>query len=389
MPFLLAAWRHAPELIVLALAVLVQIQFTRWLAQTDAARRSPALLRLIRFGGLIATLWVGSGIFGNFPAVYRLLPSSTFLYWFRGGAIAWCLASLGAFLALALWRRIPRFSQERRGFIRAAGTAFVAAPFAAMSFGILVERHRLHLREVDIRIPNLPKDLDGLRLAQLSDIHLSPFLTEGELARAVDMANETRPHLAVVTGDLITSHGDPLDACLRQLARLRADAGTLGCLGNHEIYAGVEDEAAAKAARLGMPFLRHEARRLRFGGATLNVAGVDYQKMHHSYLVGAEGLKAPNAVNILLSHNPDVFDVAATQGWDLTLSGHTHGGQVTIEILNQHLSAARFFTPYVYGLYRAGGRSIWVTRGIGTVGLPARLGAPPEVVLVRLCATSS
>ncbi len=389
MPYLASAWRHAPELIVLALAVLVQIQFTRWLGETDAAQRSPVLRRAIRLLGLAATLWVGFGMVGNFASVYRRLPSSTFLYWFRGGAIAWCLASLGAFAAFALWRRVPRFSEERRGFMRAAGAAFVAAPFAAMGFGILVERHHLHLLEVDVHIPNLPKDLNGLRMAQLSDIHLSPFLSEGELARAIDMANETRPHLALVTGDLITSHGDPLDACLRQLARLKAEAGTLGCLGNHEIYAGVEDEATAKAARLGMPFLRYEAKPLRFGQATLNVAGVDYQKMHKPYLVGAERLKAPGAVNLLLSHNPDVFDVAAEQGWDLTLAGHTHGGQVTIEILNQNLSAARFFTPYVYGLYREAGRSIWVTRGIGTVGLPARLGAPPEVVLVRLCATSS
>jgi len=88
----------------------------------------------------------------------------------------------------------------------------------------------------------------------------------------------------------------------------------------------------------------------------------------------------------LLSHNPDVFDVAARQGWDLTIAGHTHGGQISVEILDQQLSASRFFTPYVYGLYRQGRSSIWVTRGIGTVGVPARIGAPPEVALIKLCA---
>ena len=82
----------------------------------------------------------------------------------------------------------------------------------------------------------LPKDLDGLRIVQITDIHLSPFLSEREFAAAIDMANETRANIALVTGDLITRPGDPLDACLRQLARLRADAGVLGCLGNHEIY---------------------------------------------------------------------------------------------------------------------------------------------------------
>jgi predicted MPP superfamily phosphohydrolase len=200
------------------------------------------------------------------------------------------------------------------------------------------------------------------------------------------MANETRAHLTLVTGDLITSRGDPLDACLRQLARLRADAGILGCLGNHEIYANCEGETAAKGARLGIRFLRRQRCSLTFGSAKLNVVGVDYQRKDR-YLVGTDGLMDPGAVNILLSHNPNAFDAAAERGYQLTIAGHTHGGQVTIEILDQNFSAARFFTPYVYGLYRNGPASIWVTRGIGTVGLPARIGAPPEVALIRLCAT--
>jgi predicted MPP superfamily phosphohydrolase len=302
-------------------------------------------------------------------------------------ALAWCFASVLAFLLLTLWRRVPRFSQERRGFISAAGAALAAAPFVAMTYGILAERKQLRLREVDVPIPNLPQDLAGLRIVQLSDIHLSAFLSERELERAVDMANGLRANLALVTGDLISNYGDPLDVCLRQIARLRADAGTLGCLGNHEIYAQVEDEATRKAARLGIEFLRQESRLLRFGNAALNIFGVDYQRKGGRYLEGAGRWIAPGVTNVLLSHNPDVFDVAARQGWDLSISGHTHGGQVTLEILHQELSFSRFFTRYVYGLYRQGPSSIWVTRGIGTVGLPARIGAPPEVALIRLCAT--
>ena len=89
-------------------------------------------------------------------------------------------------------------------------------------------------------------------------------------------------------------------------------------------------------------------------------------------------------MNLLLSHNPDVFPVAAKQGWDLTLAGHTHGGQVTVEILDRSLNVARFFTPFVYGLYHSGRSSIYVTRGIGTIALPTRIGAPPETALLRL-----
>jgi predicted MPP superfamily phosphohydrolase len=387
MLWLARLWRHLPQLLVIAAVLGIQLRLCQ-LALRWAARRRSVVWRLAIGGLAVAVvLWLVLSVVGSLVIYQRGLRTSPTLAWVRGVALAWALASVGAFLLLLLWRRVPRFSQDRRGFVRAAGAAFVGAPFAAMTFGILVERRDLRVREVDVPIPGLPKDLHGLRIVQLSDIHLSPFLTERDLERAVDMANGLRANLALVTGDLITTRGDPLDACLRQLARLRADAGTLGCLGNHEIYAGVEAEATLKAARLGMRFLRQESRQLRFGSAALSITGVDYQRMGGGYLRGAERWIVPGMTNVLLSHNPDVFDVAAGQGWDLTIAGHTHGGQVTVEILNQQLSAARFYTPYVYGLYRQGRSAEWVTRGIGTVGLPARLGAPPEVALLRLCAT--
>jgi predicted MPP superfamily phosphohydrolase len=104
------------------------------------------------------------------------------------------------------------------------------------------------------------------------------------------------------------------------------------------------------------------------------------------YLSGAERLTAPGALNVLLSHNPDVFPAAAAKGYDVTLSGHTHGGQITVEILHPWGNMARFFTPYVYGLYhlKQSGPVAYVTRGIGTIGIPARIGAPPEIALLRL-----
>jgi uncharacterized protein len=381
-------WRHFPELAGLVAVTWVQIWFCRRLSETEAVKRSPALRLGIRAVAVLTSLWIAFGLVGMIARLGHLLPSSPALFWIRGGALAWCFASLGAFVILWMWRRVPvKFRSERRGFIRVAGATALAAPFGAIAFGILVQRKDFRSREIDVPIPNLPPGLAGLRIVQLSDIHLSPFLSERELARAVDMANEFRAHLAVVTGDLITTSSDPLDACLRQLTRLRSDRGTLGCLGNHEIYAGVEQEATEKAARLGISFLRQKARMLRFGSAALNVVGVDYQAMGGPYLRGAQRAIVPGATNLLLSHNPDVFNTAAEQGWDLTLSGHTHGGQVNVEILSQSINPARFFTPYVYGLYRRGHSSLWVTRGIGTVGMPARLGAPPEVVLIRLCAT--
>jgi len=201
------------------------------------------------------------------------------------------------------------------------------------------------------------------------------------------MANETRAHIGLVTGDLISRRGDPLDACLKQLARFRADAGILGCLGNHEAYTGTEEYVTEAGKKIGIDFLRHRARVLKFGDAQLNFAGVDYQRFENRYLVGVERLVAPGAVNVLLSHNPDVFPVAAAQGFHLTIAGHTHGGQVNIEILHQNINVARYYTPYVLGLYREGPSAVYVSSGIGTIGVPVRIGAPPEVSLIRLCAT--
>lgn len=330
------------------------------------------------------------GLLFHIPDATSLpLPGALF-GWVRGAALIWALASAPAWLVYqALLSRQPRpetVDSTRRALLHTLSGAAVAAPFALVGFGAIVERTDFRVNEVHVPIPGLHPDLARLRLVQLSDIHLSAFLSEEEFARAVDMANELRPHLVFVTGDLISVHNDPLDACLRQIARLRADAGVLGCLGNHEIYAGLEDTATEQAARLGIPFLRGEARGLRFGNARLNVAGLDYQRMgwHDHYLEGAEGLVAPGALNLLLQHNPDVFPTAARQGWDLTLAGHTHGGQVNFEILNQSLNIARFYTPFVRGLYRSGRSAIYVTRGIGTIGMPARIGAPPEITLLHL-----
>jgi hypothetical protein len=225
-----------------------------------------------------------------------------------------------------------------------------------------------------------------LRILQISDIHRGTFLSDRDLNQVIDASLGLHPHLTVITGDLISVPGDPLDSCIRQLARLKADAGVYGCMGNHEQFANATDYTEAAAARVGIRFLRGRSQVLRFGNATLNLAGVDYQPKNwrRRYLHGAERLIQPGALNVLLSHNPDVFPVAARQGYNLLLAGHTHGGQVTVEILDQSINPARFFTPYVYGLYRSETATAYVTRGIGTIGLPTRIGAPPEISVLRL-----
>ena len=382
--------RTLPDLILLTAVILVQV--------TGAALLlwGPARVRLLRLrwaliaGTLISAVVLMAGFLLRFARVSRHF-APWWVGWGRGLVFTWAFLSvpLVATIVISRWwfQTQSGLSPARRAFLHSTQAALLCAPAIVTGYGVFIQRLNLSLREQDLIFPDLPKDLDGLRLVQLTDIHLSPFLTERELARAVDMANETRAHLALVTGGLITSGSDPLDTCLRQLSRLRADAGIFGCLGNHEIYANVEDYVEQQGARMGHHYLRQRAESLKFGQATLNLAGVDYQASRKPYLVDAERMVAPDAFNVLLSHNPDVFPVAARQGYQLTIAGHTHGGQVRIEILHQDLNVARFFTPYVDGLYRRDGAAVFVSRGIGTIALPARLGAPPEVNLLRLCRT--
>ncbi|HTP89696.1 MAG TPA: metallophosphoesterase [Bryobacteraceae bacterium] len=304
--------------------------------------------------------------------------------WLQGIALILGICAIGMGILGFLLRRIP-FREDRRAMFRAAGAAVMSTPALVTAFGI-VHRDDFRVTEVSAPVKGLARDLDGLTLVQLSDIHMSEFLSERQLMRAIDMANETRAKLALVTGDLITRPGDPLDPCLRQIGRLKAEAGVFGCMGNHEGYANVEDYVEKESALMGVRFLRSASEPLRFGNATLNLAGVDYQAFRDPYLVGAEKLKRAECLNVLLSHNPDVFRVASKQGWDLTISGHTHGGQIAVEILHQNISPARYFTPFVRGLYRSDRGAVYVSTGLGTVGLPVRLGAPPEVSLIRLCA---
>jgi predicted MPP superfamily phosphohydrolase len=377
----------------LTVVLLAQAAGVFFLLRGRAARAHEWVRRSILAAGGVSGLVLMVGFLLAFARVNHYFTVWTIM-WFRGLAITWAMLSVLWMLAWLVWRGLAAILRPaqpsthdgaRRGFLKAAGAALFVAPAAAIGYGVFVQRFNIRMREQKIIIPGLAQDLDGLRMVQLSDIHLSPFLSERQLAHCVAMANETYPHLALVTGDMITMPRDPLDACLQQLAGLRAEAGIFGCLGNHEVYAHAEDYATEQGARLGIRYLRLEAARLKFGGAVMNLAGVDYQQFRKPYLTGAEKMIEPGVLNVLLSHNPDVFPVAARQGFDLTVAGHTHGGQVRVEILREDLNVARFFTHYVDGLYREGDRSIFVSRGIGTIGLPARLGAPPEVALLRLC----
>lgn len=292
---------------------------------------------------------------------------------------------------------------SRRHFFKAATAVAGATPFLGAMYGFAAERLNYQVRHIEIPIANLPDALDGMKIAQLSDIHLSGYISRDDVRRAVDMANDLSADLSVVTGDFITSAGDPLADCIEEIRKLAAPLGVYGCNGNHEIYAKAEDAAERLFTQAGMKLLRKENALITFRGAQLNLIGVDYQRergpggLKIQTLAGVEKLVRRDMPNILLSHNPNSFDRAAEMGIELSLAGHTHGGQVQVEILDHRLSPARFITNYIAGLYsRPSGLNagrletppkvshLYVNRGLGTVGAPVRLGVPPEITQITL-----
>jgi uncharacterized protein len=367
----------------------------------------------------------------------RILPPQSGLMTFTG---LWFVSILGGYICVKavhaiewVWHRLHKpVSQDlpkalgkpathldfvpdpsRRTFFRTASVVAGAAPFLGVMYGYAGERLRYEVSRVEIPLTNLPSELDGMEIVQISDIHLSSYMSRESVRRVVDMANDVGAHMAVVTGDLITGVHDSVTDCVEEVRHLRAPLGVYGCNGNHEVYARSEDLAERLFQQAGMKMLRRENVTIPFRGAQLNLIGVDYQRERTpsgrkmQMLANVEPLVRRDMPNILLSHNPNSFNRAAELGVELSLAGHTHGGQVQVEILDVSLSPARFITDYIAGLYHRpllmpdepkrmgetiklmpnapkGLAALYVNRGIGTVGAPVRLGAPPEITHIVL-----
>jgi predicted MPP superfamily phosphohydrolase len=435
--------RIAIGLTVLTVLFLSQRFWYRSLWRFTANRSSRALriaLRVVYLTALVAVIL--STLDGIRMGHRHFIPRASMITALAG---LWFSSAFFAYLAVKavrglerVWRwlrRGPRPSEDenapavgastmvsetlanpsRRYFFQSASAFAGAIPFLGAIYGFAAERLRYRVIRVEIPVANLPPQLDGLRIVQLSDIHLSGYMTREEVRRAVGMANELAADLAVVTGDFITGAGDPLPDCIDEIRALRAPLGIWGCNGNHEIYARAEDAAQRLFQQAGMKLLRQESAQLVWRGQPFNLIGVDYQRQRGpngrpvSMLPGVERLVRRDIPNILLSHNPNAFNKAAELGIELTLSGHTHGGQIQVEILDTRLSPARFITDYIAGLYQrplfapardaeaadrllltsdaqspASLSSLYVNRGLGTVGAPVRIGVPPEITLITL-----
>jgi len=359
-----------------------------------------------RFSGLMGFvgLWISTAFFAYLAVL--VVAVAGWLARFVRAAISSSEAGIGESGSVSE----SLVSPERRSFVQGATAIAAAIPFGAGGYGFLIGRHSYHINSVSLPLSGLPQPLDGLRIVQLSDIHAGSYMSIPEVRRVVGMANELRPDLIVVTGDFITGANDPLEPCITELARLKAPLGVWGCNGNHEIYAEAEWLTPKLFRSYGMRLLRQENVELAWNGAGFNLIGVDYQRARDFdgnllvMLDGIEPLIRRDIPNILLSHNPQSFPRSAELGVELMLAGHTHGGQVKVEILDRRFTPARLITPYVAGMYQRplfaeadlDDRPAWikgdvqrasvvyVNRGLGTIFAPVRLGVPPEISLLTL-----
>jgi uncharacterized protein len=275
----------------------------------------------------------------------------------------------------------------------AAGSAFLIGGSSSL-YGALVGRHDYTIEELPVRLPGLSKALDGFTIVQLSDLHVGSFVGDAELEAGIEFVKRARPDLIVLTGDLIDHDprvAERLGRFARRLVPL-AREGVTAITGNHDFYAGV-DETVRALEHGGAKVLRNQGRVI--GGARgFALLGVDdvWAKRFDPQAGPDLGLALQSMSKVdgrnvgrdlprvLLCHNPSYFEQSAGHV-DLQVSGHTHGGQVNLMVRPGELFLKN---GWIAGLYERSGSKLYVNRGFGTAGPPARIGAPPEITRIVL-----
>ncbi len=276
---------------------------------------------------------------------------------------------------------------SRRQFLARATYTYAAAGLGLSTYGIWnAERLPVVTRRA-LFFPDLPPGLDGLRIAHLSDVHAGIHMERAKMEAIVAQTNALRPDLICQTGDMIDIAASFIPDYVRAFRDLRAPLGVVTVLGNHDRYTG--EEAVIRGVRdAGQAFVQNGAHVVERNGAPLALVGIDDPRTWRvddpqDAEVGMALRRTPPGVfKILLAHRPGAFDGAAPRGVPLTLAGHIHGGQFYLPVIGW--SAGRLITKYVMGHFRQGASQLYVSRGIGVVGVPIRVFVPPEIALLEL-----
>lgn len=298
-----------------------------------------------------------------------------------------CLGLFSTLLVLTFLRDLLLLALWAAGGPDLAPATALAVPLLALGvtgLGFLNARRPARVKRVDIPLPGLDPALAGFRIVQISDIHVGPTIKERYLQAIVDRVNTLEPDVVAITGDLVDGSVAELRAHVAPLAGLRARHGVYFVTGNHEYYSGVHGWVA-ELRRLGVRVLHNEHVVLQHGGAALVLAGVPdfgghhFDPAHRSDPAAALAGAPAGATRVLLAHQPRSAPAAAAAGFDLQLSGHTHGGQFLPWTFFVPLQQ-----PFTAGLHQLDRLRIYVSRGTGYWGPPKRFGAPSEIAELRL-----
>jgi predicted MPP superfamily phosphohydrolase len=345
----------------LPVPVLVKVLAGAWLALSCALLPAGLLARRVSQPWSDAVSWIGMLAMGFFSTLLVLTVARDIVL-----GVAW----------LAGW--------QPAGLYAYSAAAVPALALLVTLVGYVNARRLARVVEVDVQVSGLPEALHGFTIAQISDIHVGPTIKRPYLDRIVDRVNSLQADAVAITGDLVDGTVRELSAHTAPLARLQARHGVYFVTGNHEYYSGAEPWIA-ELRRLGLRVLMNEHVALDHGGDVLVLAGVtDYSAgrfhEHHRSDPTRALQGAPRAgARVLLAHQPRTAPAAVEAGFDLQLSGHTHGGQFWPWNLFVPMQQ-----PYTAGLARHGSMWVYVSRGTGYWGPPKRFGAPSEITRVRL-----
>lgn len=375
----------------------VELLLLRFLNRTwwemKFVRRAAYLLPL--FGTLSVLLW---GLSEYYQINWLTAPSSisaiVMTVLLVGLMASLPLSGVVHFIRWAVDRCIAKHStkakppnQERRLFLRGTAAALPLITTSVALGGVTRAFSSVNIEKKTLSFDNLPKELDGFRILHLSDIHLRHYVTLEDLEETLAEAASFSPDLVVLTGD-IADDTNLLPDALRMVEQLGAPYGSYGSLGNHEYFRGI-----AKVRHVydqsSVPLLVNEGTSIAVGSATLYLGGLDdprfvgandpvfYQKGIDSAFSGASS----DAFTLLMSHRPDALGSASTVGIDLTLAGHTHGGQVGL--FGRSAFESIWPNRYLWGHYRKSESQLYTSSGMGH-WFPFRLGCPPEAPLIEL-----
>jgi predicted MPP superfamily phosphohydrolase len=270
----------------------------------------------------------------------------------------------------------------RRQWVSWCLKAGLTSSAGAYIYGAQVERHLLTHEQIKIPLNGIGPALAGLKLVQISDLHLHPVTTAEMISKTVAAVNALTPDLILITGDFITQQGHDAGELADILKGLRSSLGTYGVMGNHDCWHSpriVQQELE----RVGIRILTNKAEKLAVSGESLWIGGTD--SVWAGYPDRGPAMpENPSIPTVMLIHEPDFADVVATKNRQLLqLSGHSHGGQVRAPLLGAPVTVD-WGRKYVRGLYQIGKVRLYVNRGIGCTGLGVRFACPPEITTISL-----